>query len=190
MADQVDWETLDELALEARQARSEERVTKLIEAVTPTVEATVRRWVRQDDAADVVQDVLIRLISRFGSWDPARGSFRTWTTAVSRNAAYDHLRRQQRAGELLQAEVLEEDVDAAPYLAQIEDAALIRSVHEELRARRDVPGRRVVAAARDLAYHGRDLSLAAIAREAELDESTARRAMGRVRLLTEELRKR
>jgi hypothetical protein len=81
-------------------------------------------------------------------------------------------------------------VDTPAYLARIEDAGLIRAVHEELRARRDVPGRRVLAAARDLAYHGRELSVAAVARQGELDEFTAWRAMARVRILVDVLRKR
>jgi RNA polymerase sigma factor (sigma-70 family) len=178
---------LEELAHLMKRVPAEERMTALLEAAAPVVTATVRRMVGDaHDTADVSQEALIHLFRRFDSWDPERGSFHAWVRAISRNVAIDHLRRRGRSRERLQNEV---EADTPSYLARIEDAELIRSVYEELRARGDVAGRRALAAARDLAYLGQDLSIAAIAREAELTESTTRRALDRVRLLVERFEK-
>jgi RNA polymerase sigma factor (sigma-70 family) len=184
MAEEKDRD-INELASQAKRSQTEDHIAALIVAMEPIVSASVRRVVVQPDAAeDIAQDVLLRLFTRLSSWDPNLGSFRTWAVAVARNAARDYLRQQQRGAETLQDDV---PSDSPPYLAQIEDASLIRSAYEHLRARRDVSGRRVLSAARDLAYQGDDLSIAAIARQAELSESTARRALARVRRLIEKL---
>ena len=179
-------EAVDALARAAKTGEFKD-ISVLIRAIEPTVVATVRRVVAPSDVADVTQNALVRIVTGLESWNPERGSFRTWSAVVARHAAIDSVRRSRRRPELLQAEVVDVEPDTAPYLAQIDDAALIWSVHETLRTRRDVPGRRVLAAARDLAHRGDDLTVAAIAREAELDESTTRRALMRLRVLLREL---
>ncbi len=188
-------ENLDALARAAKSSGSEDDIDALIQAIEPMVGVIVRRTVgssflSSSDVADVTQDALVRIFIGFASWDPDRGHFSTWCFAVARHVAFDSMRRlRKHSGELLRAELVDVELEPAPYLAQVEDAALIRSVHETLRLRRDIAGRRVLAAARDLAHRGDDLTAAAIAREAELDESTARRALKRVRLLLQELEK-
>jgi RNA polymerase sigma-70 factor (ECF subfamily) len=49
------------------------------------------RW----DAEDVTQEVFLKIFTRLGQYDPARGSFSSWTLRVARNAAIDHMRRQR-----------------------------------------------------------------------------------------------
>ena len=49
----------------------------------------------QDDAADVLQDALVAVLGS-QSFDPDRGSFKSWFLAVVRNRCLDLLRQRQR----------------------------------------------------------------------------------------------
>ena len=49
----------------------------------------------QDDAADVLQDALVAVLGS-QSFDPARGSFKSWFLTVVRNRCLDLLRQRQR----------------------------------------------------------------------------------------------
>ena len=49
-----------------------------------------------DQAEDVVQEVFLRLWNSPASYDPTRGSFRTWLLTLIRNRSIDVLRRRQR----------------------------------------------------------------------------------------------
>ena len=49
----------------------------------------------QDDAADVLQDALVAVLGS-QSFDPNRGSFKSWFLAVVRNRCLDLLRQRQR----------------------------------------------------------------------------------------------
>ena len=57
------------------------------------------------DAEDLTQDVFIKLYANLRSFDPAKGSFHTWITTLTRNLLVDHFRRsrQQRATDSIDA---------------------------------------------------------------------------------------
>lgn len=59
------------------------------------------RGLLEDDARDVVQDILTDLLRALPSFelDRTRGRFRTWLWQVTRNALTDRARRQQRQAE-------------------------------------------------------------------------------------------
>ncbi|WP_236615108.1 RNA polymerase sigma factor [Desulfovibrio sp. X2] len=62
---------------------------------------TADKYGRANDAADtsdIFQDVMLRLVARGGhllrSFDPSRGSLRTWLAVVARSVTLDALRRR------------------------------------------------------------------------------------------------
>lgn len=195
----TDFDELESMArrLKSSPADREPDLEALAGAVRPVVLRFVRRLVRSHDAEDVGQDALIRIVEGFDTWSPERGAFMPWMSAVVRNAATDHLRRSGardvHRGPEFETEGVEQDSaddETSRYLASIDDRSLVRSVHEALRRRRDVNGRRVLAAARDLAVAGENLTIVAISSEAEISESTTRRALRRVRSIVNELEER
>ena len=70
--------------------------TTLVHRYSPRVGGLVRRIITQrDEVADVTQIVFIKMIKRIRSLrDPAL--FEQWIFALTRNAAFDYFRRQQR----------------------------------------------------------------------------------------------
>ncbi len=67
-----------------------------VDALYGPLERFIRARVRNpDDAADVLHDVLERLLSREGPEDPAK--LDAWAYGAARNAVVDHFRRGQRA---------------------------------------------------------------------------------------------
>ncbi len=65
----------------------------------PRLHRLARKMVGDDAAADLSQDVLVRIWERGGSFDPTRGSFSSWVWAIARNAATDHHRSASRRRE-------------------------------------------------------------------------------------------
>jgi RNA polymerase sigma-70 factor (ECF subfamily) len=57
------------------------------------------------DAEDLTQDVFIKLYGNLATFDPAKGSFQTWITTLTRNLLVDHYRRgrQQRVTDSMDA---------------------------------------------------------------------------------------
>ncbi|MCC6878020.1 MAG: RNA polymerase sigma factor [Sandaracinaceae bacterium] len=47
-----------------------------------------------EDGGDATQEALERIVTNIHSFDPARGSFRTWALTVARNVCRDRLRRR------------------------------------------------------------------------------------------------
>ena len=48
-----------------------------------------------DDAADLAQEVFIKMYRTLGTFDGTRASFMTWVTTVTRNLLVDHFRKGQ-----------------------------------------------------------------------------------------------
>ena len=46
-----------------------------------------------DDAADLTQEVFIKIYRTLGSFDGSRAAFMTWVTTVTRNLLVDHFRK-------------------------------------------------------------------------------------------------
>ncbi len=60
-----------------------------------------KHGLQQADSADVVQDVLARLVTamRNFEYNPGRGRFRGWLKTVTQNAVVDFVKARQRCGE-------------------------------------------------------------------------------------------
>src|SRR4051812_45426054 len=60
-----------------------------------------RRGVPEDCAADLTQEVLLKLIQELprGAYDASRGRFRSWLKAVVNNVVTDFWRQRQRQAE-------------------------------------------------------------------------------------------
>ncbi len=91
------------------------------------------------DAEDLTQDVFLKIYSRLGAWDPARGTLAVWVTTLTRNHLVDHYRRtrvERASGSLDQGW----DETGAPAM-ELEDArpgphegALQRELEREVQA--------------------------------------------------------
>jgi RNA polymerase sigma-70 factor (ECF subfamily) len=102
-------------ALPARvRAGDPEAIEAVILAYRPLMHSYLRSVLRHEaDAEDVLQTCVIEVWSRARSFDPERGSLRTWLLTICRSRALDHLRRrvpEPRDPEALRAfERFEED---------------------------------------------------------------------------------
>jgi RNA polymerase sigma-70 factor (ECF subfamily) len=67
--------------------------------ITAAVRRTVRGVVAEQEIADRVQDVFVRLVANdcrlLKTFDPRRASISTWLTLVARSTTIDHLRRRR-----------------------------------------------------------------------------------------------
>lgn len=106
---------------------------QLLAAIAPFLRAVVRRRMAERnisglEAEDCVQEVLLALHLKRGSWDPGR-PFRPWLLAILRNKLVDSLRaRGHRAA--LSLEELAEEPSAVPPAA--EDGLAARDVARAL----------------------------------------------------------
>lgn len=92
-------QTGDEGAVE-RLAREARRAAEVPEELLRRIRPLVLRWALlrtgdEDQAEDVAQEVLVRVVRSLGSWD-GRGRFTTWLYRVVANAAQDRGRRRSR----------------------------------------------------------------------------------------------
>jgi RNA polymerase sigma-70 factor (ECF subfamily) len=103
---------LEERDLAAAAASGDQRAfTVLVERHRRAIYATAYKIVlNEDDALDVAQNVLLRLVERIGQYD-GRGTFRSWLAVVVSRESIDHLRR---AGRRREAAVDQETLEAAP----------------------------------------------------------------------------
>jgi RNA polymerase sigma-70 factor, ECF subfamily len=86
-------EPQDEALLVRLQASDTEAVRLLFERYSSLVFSIARRMLRdQHEAEDLVQDVFVFLISRSKSFDPSRGSVRSWLTQITYHRAIDRRR--------------------------------------------------------------------------------------------------
>lgn len=82
------------------------------------------------DVEDVCQEVLYRLLlgerRLLATYDPQRGSFRTWLAVVSRSTAMDFLRRRESATHLPldEAELTARDPDIAEQVLELPSGVL------------------------------------------------------------------
>lgn len=114
-------DTEDEAALLlARVARQDvEALRALYEALAAQALALAQRMLgNRVEAEDVLQDVFVDVWQRSGSFDPARGSGRTWLLSIVRNRALDRLRRRAVAARALDRVGTQEEpsppLDAGP----------------------------------------------------------------------------
>ncbi|MGI8857100.1 MAG: sigma-70 family RNA polymerase sigma factor [Thermomicrobiales bacterium] len=139
------------------------------------------RLLRNRDAAeDIVQEAFLNVWRRACSYDPTRGTVRTWLLTVVHHQAINHLRAVRSRGGAAA------DIDAMPWLAGAEDiAATVAAGMEAKRVRTALamlpPEQREVIV---LAYFG-GMSHSEIAARDALPLGTVK---GRMRLGLEKLR--
>lgn len=76
---------------------------RFLRAVTPTLRGIVRaraRWLTSDDQEDIVQEVLLAIHRKRGTWSPDR-PIRPWLFAITRHKVIDAFRK--RGGEAAQS---------------------------------------------------------------------------------------
>ena len=87
-------------------------------------------------AEDVVQEAFVKIWSRSASFDPARGSLRSWVLTIVRNSAVDHLRRtsgRERDELALPVEIRAEGEGSDPW-REVAEALERKAVRDALRA--------------------------------------------------------
>lgn len=140
-----------------------------------------------DDAADLSQEVFIKMYRTLGTYDTTRASFMTWVTTVTRNLLVDHFRKGKydRITDSLDATPGNQD-EGQTFAEQLEDRragpeARVRSqetqklVHEALR--RLSPELREAVILRDL----QDMDYKDIAKVLAVPEGTVKSRINRGR---------
>jgi RNA polymerase sigma-70 factor (ECF subfamily) len=104
----------DEAIVEEVLGGAKERFQLLIERHEERVYKLVRRFVGDDEAADVAQDSFLRAYLHLDQYDPTY-SFVNWMLKIAQNRAFSHLRRKGVARDRLSldAEGTEEPTTAA-----------------------------------------------------------------------------
>ena len=130
---------MDERALiEAAASGDRAAFDRLAGAHVDMLRGLVSRMVgHPDDAADLVQDTLLRAFDKIGSFR-ADARFSTWLGAIAVNACMDHLRRQTRWRPFSQS-YAEQECAGSPELRQeilntLKDAEFSFDVHEHIAA--------------------------------------------------------
>ena len=80
------------------------------------------------DQEDCLSETALRVWEKSGQFDPARGSWTAWLTAVARNTALDYARRQARRNIVGKVEENMPSPEPTP-----EEAVLLRERQEEVR---------------------------------------------------------
>jgi RNA polymerase sigma-70 factor (ECF subfamily) len=140
-----------------------------------------------DDAADLTQEVFIKMYRTLSTYDTTRASFMTWVTTVTRNLLVDHFRKGKydRVTDSLDATIGNQE-DGLTLTDQLEDSSAspetrVRSqeiqklVHEALR--RLSPELREAVILRDL----QDLDYKDIAKVLNVPEGTVKSRINRGR---------
>lgn len=77
--------------------RSEEALLTLYQRYGTLVYSVALRVLQnQQDAEEVTQDVFMRVWEKADAYDPNRGALTSWLAVMTRHAAIDYLRKQQR----------------------------------------------------------------------------------------------
>ena len=77
--------------------------TKLYKLTAPKLQAIVAGMVKSDAlAADILQSAYLSIWKKAHAFDPEKGKAFTWMLVVTRNRAYDELRRLKRTGVTLE----------------------------------------------------------------------------------------
>lgn len=83
-------------------ARDERGVDELMRHYAPLMRYIIAPILpREQDREECLSDAALRVWEKIESFDPARGSWTAWLTAVTRNTALNHVRRISPEGEEL-----------------------------------------------------------------------------------------
>ena len=121
---------MDERAIiEALIARDEQAIAALLREFGPLLRYVISPILpSEQDRDECVSTVALRVWEKIASFDDARGSFRTWLTAIARNAALNMARASRPAEPLGDGAA---DAAASPeeqILKQERQAALLRAL--------------------------------------------------------------
>lgn len=86
---------LDEKLIKNYIGGSEESFKILINRHTPAIYNYSRRFVGEDYANDVTQEVFIKVWRNLNKFDNSKAHFRTWLFAIARNTITDYLRKKK-----------------------------------------------------------------------------------------------
>jgi RNA polymerase sigma factor (sigma-70 family) len=80
----------------------------LYERIAPSLHAWIRlrsaaKSVVHGDPEDVLQEIWLRAVEEFPSYDPARSGFRAWIFGIAKNVLYEAWRQESRRGHPLPA---------------------------------------------------------------------------------------
>lgn len=93
------------------QCGDREALELLLRSVQPAVHRYLCGLVGPADAADVVQEVLVRVYRRL-EWLETPGLFRPWVFRIASRAGFRHLKRERRWREQAREDALLEDIPA------------------------------------------------------------------------------
>lgn len=117
------------LLMRVRQPDDREAWDEFVGRYAPKIFNWCRRYqLQESDAADVTQDVLVKLVRAMQSfqYDPSRGSFRAWLKTVTANAVRDLVASSKKAGRG------SGDTSVGQLLSNIEDQAATEALSQEI----------------------------------------------------------
>ena len=152
------------------------------QAIREALGRALRRPFPGEDIDDAVDEAIVRFITAVsrGRVDVG-GNPAGYLYRIARRVMLDTIAR--RAESPMEDVGDRSDPATLEQLCAVEDAAQIEWMFSRLRALRDVEARRVLAAARDLAAIGREVTVRSVAERAELPPTTTWRALKRIRAL-------
>lgn len=129
----TEYGVLTSRTLLARVRHADDRLAwqEFVDRYAPRIFHWCRRYqLQESDAADVTQEVLVKLVRAMQSfqYDPRRGSFRGWLKTVTANAVRDLLNSWKKAGRG------SGDTAIGRVLASVEDERAIDALRDEIEA--------------------------------------------------------
>ena len=115
--------------MRVRQPDDREAWDAFVSRYAPKIFNWCRRYhLQESDAADVTQEVLVKLVRAMRSfqYDPSRGSFRGWLKTVTANAVRDMIATMKKAGRG------SGDTSVAQVLANVEDEHAANALSQEI----------------------------------------------------------
>lgn len=112
----------------------------LVEKYTPSIYNFSVRFVGNDYANDIVQDVFIKVWKNIKKFDHNKANFKTWIFAITRNTITDYLRKKKMISfssldngeESFEDNILDEAILPDEVLIKLEDKELLNNLLDKL----------------------------------------------------------
>ena len=129
----TDIESLDQIILQVRSKErdAEEGYQIVFERLNKYISRLLRQklgTIDKETLKDLTSMTLIAIWANIDNWDPNKGKFTTWASAITRNKAVDYIRRYEKEGKYHVNDALTEVVD----LRTPEEAYLLEMSPEQL----------------------------------------------------------